>query len=96
MILSDHYDSREHTINKEGRCICIHYENDELYGYTPAGCTDGKVVNSNLAKTQNYIGRFGSSCGRKFDVSKFVKKHSEHHKWGSILEDFPTYKWTKL
>lgn len=96
LILSDHYDSREHTINREGRCICIHYENDDLYGYTPAGCTDGKVVNSNLAKTQNYIGRFGSSCGRKFDVSKFVKKHPEHQKWESILEDFQTYKWTKL
>lgn len=95
-ILSDHYDSREHKNNKEGRCICIHYENDKLYGYTPAGCTDGKVVNSDLAKTQNYIGRFGSSCGRKFNVNKFVAKHKEHKKWKSIIENFETYKWTKL
>lgn len=95
-ILSDHYDSRDHKMNKEGRCICIHYENDPLYGYVPAGCTDGKVTNTNLAINQEFYGRFGSSCGRVFNINKFVKKHPEHKKWKSILNNFENLNWVKI
>jgi hypothetical protein len=80
-ILSDHYDS---FLGKEclgGRCICKHGElNDDSRAgkvYSMHGCTDGKVVNTNLAKKLSFWGRIGSSCGRVFHPKDFLKKHPD-------------------
>lgn len=95
-IISDHFDSHFNKINKQGRCICVHYEEDPLYGYTPAGCTDGKILNTELAKKLNFYGRFGSCCGRKLIIKDYIKKNPQYEKWGKILEDFKSFKWIKL
>lgn len=100
-VISDHYDSflNKQIMNK--RSICRHSELDsegteKRKPFTPSGCTDGKVVNSKMAKTLSFIGRFGSSCGRTFSVKEHVKKHPEYNEWSKYLENFPHYKWTKI
>jgi len=100
-IISDHYDV---FLNKEimnGRSICNHAEKDE-YGTTkrnafyPRGCTDGKVVNSEMARKLDFEGRFGSSCGRIFNVKNHVKNHPEYKDWAPYLENMDNEPWVKI
>jgi hypothetical protein len=95
-IIADHYDTKENKIHKSARGICKHSEVDDMYHYAPYGATDGKVINSALAKTLNFQGRFGSSCGRIFSVNSYVQKHPHHKKWLSVLDDFKSYGWVNL
>ncbi len=95
-VLADHYDTKYNKTHKCSRGICKHSEVDPDYNYTPYGATDGKVVNTSLAKTMNFHGRFGSSCGRQFSVSSYVKKHPQHKKWLNMLDDYKSYGWVKL
>jgi len=95
-IIADHYDTKENKIHKSARGICKHSEVDGMYNYTPYGATDGKVVSSSLAKTLNFSGRFGSSCGRTFSVKSYVKKHPIHKKWLDVLNDYKPYGWVTL
>lgn len=95
-VLADHYDTKYNKTHKCSRGICKHSEVDPDYNYTPYGATDGKVVNTSLAKTMNFHGRFGSSCGRQFSVSSYVKKYPQHKKWLDVLNDYKSYGWTKL
>jgi len=98
IVISDHYDSylNKEMMNTNG--ICRHSELDHR-GTEPfelVGCTDGKVLNSEMAKELSFVGRFGSSCGRKFSIKDHVKKHPHHKEWSKYVEDFPQYKWTKI
>lgn len=99
LILSDHYDSflNKDIMNANG--ICKHSEindNNSTHKCNPYGCTDGKVVNSKLAKRLIYIGRFGSSCGRIFNKTDFIKKHPQYKSWRNHLVDIPKYKWINI
>jgi hypothetical protein len=96
-IMSDHYDIQlaKNVLNRNG--ICKHPELDPEMNYRPYSCTDGKVTDAKLAKTQNFYGIFGSSCGKRFfDIKKYVKEHPQHKQWKTVLEDMPIYKWTYL
>lgn len=99
-ILSDHYDSFLKKTVMNARSICKHVElterKNKKKSYYPFGCTDGKVVDSTLAKKLAFIGRFGSSCGRVFRVQTFVRKHTQYKKWQNDLADFPKTDWTLL
>jgi hypothetical protein len=97
-ILSDHYDV---FLNKEimnNRSICNHFEMDE-HGtnkrkpFYPKSCTDSKVVSSKMAKTLEFEGRFGSSCGRIFNVQKHIKKHPEYNDWKIHLNNMNNEPW---
>ena len=96
-IIADHYDMRLLRKEMNGRSICNHSEKDfEKCGYEPYslyGCTDGKIVNSEMASKMIFLGRFGSSCGRKFDIKKHVNKHPEFKHWEEVVEDFKSYDW---
>ena len=67
-VMADHYDVFLEKDVKNGRGICKHAESDEEHCGAPAhypfGCTDAKVVNSEMAKKMSFVGRFGSGCGR--------------------------------
>jgi hypothetical protein len=100
-VISDHYDV---FLNKEimnGRSICNHAEKDE-HGSTrrdafyPRGCTDGKVVNSKMAKNLEFEGRFGSACGRIFNVKNHFKLHPEHKEWEPYLENIDNEPWVSI
>jgi hypothetical protein len=95
-VLSDHYDGLTHKNEMGGRSICVHRELDESIGYKPGGCVDGKVVNSSMAEKLKFYGRFGSSCGRVFNVKHYLKEHPEHKKYEAYLVDFPNNKWVIL
>ena len=97
IIISDHYDSYLGKKQMNGRSICKHQEEDtEGQVVKPIGATDGKVVNSAMAKKMEFLGRFGSSCGRSFHKDTFLKKYPEYEKWRPYLVDFPKTEWIRL
>jgi hypothetical protein len=101
MVISDHYDT---YLNKEimnSRSICNHAEKNEdgnakRDAFYPRGCTDGKVVNSKMAKNLEFEGRFGSSCGRIFNVKNHIKQHPEYKDWGPYLENMDNEPWVNI
>lgn len=99
-ILSDHYDV---FLNKEimnSRTICKHSELDagKFTGkpYYPFGCTDGKIVNSKMAREMSFLGKFGSCCNRSFNADEHIKKHPRYKKWKKYLKDLPNKKWISI
>ena len=95
-ILSDHYDTLLATNKMTSRTICKHAELDHITEYKPIGGTDGKVVDSKMANKMEFYGRFGSSCGRTFNVKTHLQQHPQHKKWAPYLKDIPKYKWVRL
>lgn len=99
-ILSDHYDVYLHRDVMNNRSICKHVELDsEITNrnpFFPYGATDGKVVNSEMAKNLRFQGRFGCSCGREFNAKEHIKKHPEYNDWKDLLNDFPKNNWIVL
>jgi hypothetical protein len=97
-IISDHYDV---FLNKEimnNRSICNHSEMDEHGTKTrkpfyPRGCIDGKIVTSKMAKNLEFEGRFGSSCGRVFNIKNYTKQHPEYIDWEPYLENMKNEPW---
>ena len=86
-ILSDHHDSLLNMDIMSQRNICKHQESDNDSNLIkmmvptvlsslknhPSGCVDGKVTDSNLASQMRFVGRFGSSCGRVFNLNEYKK-----------------------
>ena len=96
-VIGDHYDINlaKSVMNQNG--ICKHPERDPDAKYKPYSCTDGKVIDSTMAKQLRFEGIFGSSCGRReFDIKKYVTDHPEYKHWGTVLENMPIYRWTTL
>ena len=96
LIISDHYDALLATNTMTSRTICKHSELDHFTDYKPVGCTDGKVVDSKMAKKMEFYGRFGSSCGRTFSAKTHIREHPQYKKWAPYLNDIPKHKWTRL
>lgn len=96
-ILSDHYNvlSQKHD-EPNSNSICVHTYNDSESDYYPHGCQDGKVVDAEMAKRGEFIGRWGPSCGTPFDSKKFVQEHPEYKEWERVLVDFPKKDWVKI
>jgi len=99
-ILSDHYDEYENNQHLNGSSICKHgeleHEEGARYSFYPYGCTDGKVLNYEMAINMNFIGRFGSSCGRIFNAHQFIKKHPKFKYMEKYLPNFPYTKWVTI
>ncbi len=105
-ILSDHYDVSRSKYRMGKMNICKHAEMEHLdkdeskeKGKGPRktvgfpylkGATDGKVVDSEMARKLQFEGRMGSSCGRVFRRSDFGLPADV-----PIL-DMPRHKWTKI
>lgn len=96
-VLADHYDVYLRRDEMTSRCICKHVECDPTRTTRapnyPFGCTDGKVVNSEMAKNLSFWGRFGSACGRVFNVKKYTKDNPEHLHFKPHLKDIPKNDW---
>lgn len=99
-ILADHYDSHINKDKRSSRGICSHSEmvdEDEEWDYSyPYGCTDGKVVDTELAKNMNFEARFGSSCGRTFNAKEYIERHPSFEAWKGILQNFYDYEWQTI
>ena len=99
-IIADHYDVYMQRVDMNSRGICNHFEHDiQNCCYDPHGlygCTDGKVVNSKMAKSLKFYGRFGSACGRVFSIKKHIDTHPEYKKWEKYVNDIPSWNWVKI
>lgn len=96
-IISDHYDMYLGRSQMNGRSLCKHLERETTKEDVDIfGAIDGKVVDSKMAKKMEFLGRFGSSCGRSFHKSTFLKKYPEYEKWRPYLRDFPKTEWVTL
>lgn len=94
-IIADHYDVLLGKDICNSRGICNHAEKDSEDPF-PFGCTDGKVVNTEMTKNMSFWGIMGSSCGRSFSVHDFIKEHPRFKSWKDYMRDFPRLPWTKL
>lgn len=98
-IISDHYDKTLNIQDKNSLGICKHNEFDHIHSKEPNfmyGSTDAKVVNSQMAKDLTFVGRFGSGCGRTFDIEKHLKGNPQYEKWRTVVDDFPYYEWRSI
>jgi hypothetical protein len=97
-IISDHYDANLNKVIPSALTVCKHTNLDpgSSRPFYPWGCVDGKVTNSSMAQTMEFIGRQGAACGKVFIAKKYLKEHPEYAKWKPVLRDMPTYRWTKL
>ena len=81
------------------RGVCKHRECEDKEDFDLSGATDGKVVDSKMARKLEFQGIFGSSCGRVFKRKDYVKKMDEDNKsklWKDALQDVPKYTWVGL
>lgn len=102
IIISDHYDSYLKIDCMNNRGICRHSELDATQpsegtpAYYPWGATDGKVVDTTQAKRMEFMGRFGSACGREFIAKDFLEKHPDYKGWKEFMPDFLHTDWVKI
>lgn len=100
-VMSDHYDSFLNKDEKNMRSICKHSEvstqmKEKSNLPSLFGSTDAKVVNTDMAKNLEFEGIFGSSCGREFNVKKFIDKNPKYKKWGKYLKNIKKYNWANI
>ena len=78
------------------RTICKHSEIDFIVKYELFGAMDGKIVTSEMVNNKEFLGRFGSSCGkRNFDTS-FFDKHPKLLEYKDYVVNYPSEKWTLI
>lgn len=97
-IVADHYSVSTNKNEPRTTSICVHSYNDPniVEPFYPHGCTDGKVVDSDMAKKFMFEGRFGPCCGIPFYVKPYIKKNPKYKVFEPYLDDFPHQPWTKL
>jgi hypothetical protein len=100
-ILADHYDVYlQRTGNPGSRTVDGHYYLDDMAywparrPYQPSGAVDGKVMDSRMARSLSFYGRFGNSCGMAFDASSFFSEHPQWNYLEGIIKDRPSQPWT--
>ena len=98
-VLADHYDIQvERDRHPSSRTICNHYFLDPTTSspYYPHSNTDGKVVDSRMAKQMSFCGRWGASCGMAFSAKDHLRSHPEYKSWQPYLVDLPSQPWTNI
>lgn len=106
-IISDHHDVfLDRNTKGNSRTLCKHSEYDDpktTKRYPRAfGAIDGKVINSAMAKKMSFVGRYGSSCGKGFNVNRLTRKRNtqknkrKNKTMSQYLKNIPSYQWTTL
>jgi hypothetical protein len=49
-----------------------------------------------MARELQFLGRFGSGCGRTFSIKDHIKKNPYYKDWAEVVEDYLSYDWTKI
>jgi hypothetical protein len=100
-ILADHYDVYlDKADNPGSRTVEGHYELDPFeywqarMPYQPSGAVDGKVMDSELAKSMSFWGRFGNSSGMPFVAAEYLEEQPQFDYLEGYLKDRPTQPWT--
>ena len=88
-IISDHYDVFHDKMQRGVRSICNHSEfKHDKPALRPFGAIDGKVLTGDMAKKLSFWGRWGSSCGRVFNLTR---KYRQTH---PFIPTFRNEPWT--
>ena len=94
---ADHWDVARGQERAGGRSLCGHFdlEPEPLWDgpFEPAGTTDGKVLDSAMAKRMSFAGRFGSACGTAFDAPRFLSAHPQFEWLRDYLPTRPSQPW---
>jgi len=94
-IISDHYDVSVSKYERSKRTICKHAECDKD-DFAPSGATDGKVLDTKMARTMSFEAIMGSSCGRVFRKSDYPDATEKHGNWKSVVGNMPKMRWTTI
>lgn len=99
--LADDYDVYLQKRNPGSRSLCGHFELDrEEFGggepFSPSGTFDGKVVDSRMAQSMSFEGRWGCADGREFIAEKFFRRHPQFDWQRGLLRDRPSQPWVLL
>jgi hypothetical protein len=76
-------------------CLSEHFTHTDMPFY-PYGAIDGKVVNTEMAKSMQFVGKYGASCNRSFRIREYLKKHPEYASWEKYLVNLPNQMWTRI
>jgi hypothetical protein len=95
-IISDHYDVYKEKMRMGSRSICKHVELEPDHtkkrpAKYPFGAFDGKVVTTDMVKKMQFLGRWGSSCGRKYVPSPAMTRKTR-----GFLPKLDSEPWVKL
>lgn len=98
-MLADHYDTYLQKEQPGSRSICGHFELDDAgvpgagRAFRPSGAFDGKVVDSDMAKTWRFWAKWGGSCDLGFNAADFLQKHPQYEWLQGYLPDLPPRPW---
>ncbi|MEN6424358.1 MAG: C45 family peptidase [Phycisphaerales bacterium] len=101
-MLADHHDVYLQKEQPSSRTICGHAELDDASvpgtqgAYRPGGAFDGKVVDSEMAKSWRLWAKWGGSCDLGFDAEGFLAAHPQYNWLKGYLPDLPPKPWTIL
>ena len=90
-IIRDHYDEDKRVHRPSNLTVCNHAYTG---GERPHAATDGKVVDSEMAKELRFWGLFGSSCGTPFSKKAYIQTNPKYKAWAPYLVDVPRHAWT--
>jgi len=103
-LIGDHYDEYLQADQPGARTICGHLDADDgrFSGtgghppFYPWGALDAKVLDSEMARSMHFEGRWGRACGEAFHSAEFVDRHPQYDWLGDYLVDRPAQDWQKL
>ena len=77
------------------KTICKHSELDPVEA-TLFGAMDGKIVTTEMVRKREFLGRFGSSCGkRNFNVS-FFRDNLKLIEYKKYVINYPPENWSLI
>jgi hypothetical protein len=100
-IIGDHEDVYKDKVRPGARTICKHGELEPTkmnrVEFSPFGAIDAKVVDTRMAKRLQFLGIWGSSCGKRvFRPKAFTRKHPKFKHLEPWLPIFKREPWTKI
>lgn len=103
VFLADHFDTFTKKEGANRRTLCGHgdMEAETLPGSTappfdPWGAVQGKVMDSRMAASMDFIARLGHPCGINFDAAKFLADHPEFSWQSPVMIDMDAGPWTEF
>jgi Phospholipase B len=103
VFISDHFDTFTKKEGANRRTLCGHgdTQSEPLPGsnappFDTWGAVQGKVIDSRMAASMDFIARIGHPCGTNFDAAKFLSEHPEYSWQASVLRDMNAGPWTEF
>lgn len=103
IFLADHYDTFEKKEGANRRTLCGHGDAEPVTlpgssapPFDPWGAVEGKVIDSAMAGSMEFIARAGHPCGVNFDAAKFLADHPEFSWQSPVLRDMTAGPWSEF